>query len=337
MKIFFYSTVFAPSVGGIETLVETLCRQFVALGHEVTVVTETQGEADMPFPVARRPGRRRIRELLAWCDVHVQANVSLKAAWVWLVAPRKTIYQHNSLYQRDDGTKRVFDRIKTALARATPGVANSDFTARHIGAGHVILNAYDDVTFGPAPEWKEKDRDLVFLGRLVSQKGCDTLIDALGRLAARGCNPSLTLIGDGPDHACLQRQSEEAGVAGQIEFLGGLKGGALSRELARHKVIVVPSRIEEPFGIVALEGLASGCVPIVSERGGLTEAIGGHGFAFPNGEAEALADRLGEVLGDMERACTRLAGVDDHLARCRARAVAERYIAVFDRHLERRA
>ena len=337
MKIFFYSTVFAPSVGGIETLVETLCRQFVALGHEVTVATETQGAADMPFPVARRPGRGRIRELLTWCDVHVQANVSLKAAWVWLVAPRKTIYQHNNVYQRDDGTKRVVDRLKTALAHATPGIAVSTYTAARTGAEHVILNAYDDATFGPAPEWAEKDRDLVFLGRLVSQKGCDTLIDALGRLAARGHRPGLKVVGDGPDREALARQSAEAGVADQVTFQGKLTGRALAAELARHRVMVVPSRYEEPFGIVALEGLASGCVPVVSERGGLKDAIGGHGFTFPNGDAAALADRLEEVLRDMEAAHRRLDGVDAHLSQCRARAVAENYIAVFEQHLGHRA
>ena len=58
MKIFFYSTVFAPSIGGIETLTETLCRQFVALGHDVTLATETYGESEMPFDVIRRPGSR---------------------------------------------------------------------------------------------------------------------------------------------------------------------------------------------------------------------------------------------------------------------------------------
>lgn len=337
MRIFFYSTVFAPSVGGIERLAETLCREFVALGHEVVLATETAGDNGYPFTVSRGASRAELRRLLRWCDVHVQANVSLKAAWMRFLAPRRTFYQHNNVYQRDDGSKHVLDHAKTALARATPGIANSAYTAERTGAEHVILNAYDDETFGPAPPWEDKDRELVFLGRLVSQKGCDTLIEALAHLAARDIRPGLTIIGDGPDRAALERMSAERDLAGQIRFLGGLTGDDLAAELSRHRVIVVPSRYEEPFGIVALEGLACGCIPIVSERGGLTDAIGGHGYSFPNGDAAALADRLEGVLRDMPAARARLDGVERHLARCRARAVAERYLEVFARHVREQA
>lgn len=336
MKIFFYTTVFNPSVGGIERMAELLCSEFSKRGHEVVLATETPGEGTFPFIVQRRPSVSDMVRCARWCDVHVQANVSLKAAWVRLVASRKTFYRHGNVYQRDDGSKRMVDHLKTAVARRTPGIANSNYTAARTGAKHVIFNAYDDATFGPAPAWESKDRDLVFLGRLVSQKGCDTLIDALGRLAARGHRPGLTVIGDGPDREALARQAHEAGVADQVTFEGKLTGGGLAAELARHRVMVVPSRYEEPFGIVALEGLASGCVLVVSERGGLTDAIGGHGFTFPNGDAAALADRLEEILSDLEAARRRLDGVGTHLAQCRARAVAENYIAVFEQHLGRR-
>ena len=316
-------------------MAEILCKEFVAMGHEVILATETPGTADMPFLVERQPRRSRVRELLGWCDVHLQANVSLKAAWVWLVAPRKIIYQHNNVYQRDDGTKLAIDRLKEILARATPGIANSIYTAERTGARDIIFNAYDDTTFGPAPDWALKNRDLVFLGRLVSQKGCDTLIDALVRLAVRGLRPGLTVIGDGPDRAKLARQAEDAGLSGHVQFLGAMKGRALADQLASHRVMVIPSRYEEPFGIVALEGLASGCIPVVSERGGLLDAIAGHGFTFPNGDAGALAVCLEAILKDMDSARQRLTGVGKHLASCSPRAVAERYVAVFERLLER--
>jgi glycosyltransferase involved in cell wall biosynthesis len=335
MKIFFYSTVFSPSVGGIETLTETLCRQFVTLGHEVKLATETPGDRAFPFDVIRKPDVKRFRELLKWADVHVQANVSLKASWVWFFAPRKTLYQHNNVYQRDDGSKRPVDRLKTALSRVTPSIANSSYTAERTGAKYVILNAYDDTTFTAAPKWSEKDRDLVFLGRLVSQKGCHTLIDALAGLIAKGGRTNLTVIGDGPERAHLEHQAIEAGVADHVRFLNGLRGEALASELARHRVIVVPSSYEEPFGIVALEGLASGCIPIVSERGGLVDAISGHGFTFANGDARALEGCLESVLADISGARTRLRDVQKHLDHCSGRAVAMSYIRAFKQHLAR--
>jgi glycosyltransferase involved in cell wall biosynthesis len=60
----------------------------------------------------------------------------------------------------------------------------------------------------------------------------------------------------------------------------------------RHRILVVPSIWEEPFGIVALEGIASGCLAIGSEGGGLADAIGACGMTFPNGDSTALAALL---------------------------------------------
>ena len=109
-----------------------------------------------------------------------------------------------------------------------------------------------------------------------------------------------------------------------------LEPAAIAVILNRHRFIVVPSKWKEPFGIVALEGLASGCVPIVSRRGGLVEAIGSHGYVFENGDASELADLLEVVLRDQEKASGRLNGVADHLARFTGRRVAEDYLTVFE-------
>lgn len=332
MKIFFFTTVFAPSIGGIESLAETLCGEFVALGHEVRLATMTPGGGKFPFPVVRQPGVREFFRLLRWCDVHVQANVALKHAWPRLVFPARFVFQHHSCYERDDGGRRLPDLLKVALARHSCGIANSNHTAGRTGASHVVFNAYDDAVFRAARTWTERDGDLVFLGRLVSQKGCDTLLKSLGHLRAQGRSPRLTVIGDGPDRPILAQMCEALGISDQVRFAGALTGTALAEELNRHRMMVVPSRYEEPFGIVALEGLACGCVPVVSERGGLVDAIGGHGFTFPNGDAAALAMVLARVLSDPDAAQARLHGVENHLARCSARNVAERYLAIFREH-----
>jgi hypothetical protein len=78
MKIFFFSTVFSPSVGGIERMTETLCGEFVDMGHEVRLATLTPGNGNFPYPVIRKPGVWEFLRLLQWCDIHIQANVSLK-------------------------------------------------------------------------------------------------------------------------------------------------------------------------------------------------------------------------------------------------------------------
>ena len=235
----------------------------------------------------------------SWCDVHVQANVSLKAAWVWIAAPRRrsiSITTSTSATTGRSGPSIASRRRSPGPRPASPTAA---YTAERTGAEHMILNAYDDATFGPPPDWAEKDRDLVFLGRLVSRRV--RYADRCAR-AARGSGrrPGLTVIGDGPDRGASSGEQRRRAWPDQVRFAGGLKGAALAAKLARHRVMVVPSRYEEPFGIVALEGLACGCMPIVSERGGLTDAIGGHGLTFPNGDAGGAGGAAGNGARDME-------------------------------------
>jgi glycogen(starch) synthase len=64
--------------------------------------------------------------------------------------------------------------------------------------------------------------------------------------------------------------------------------------------MVVPTRIKEGFGVVALEGIACGCVVVDSMPGGFPEAIGRCGTTFPNGDASALAEVLQEPLAHPE-------------------------------------
>jgi glycogen synthase len=339
MRIFFFTTVFSPSIGGIETLAELLCTQFVRMGHEVCLATCTRGtvytpdDDKFPFNVIRRPSLRQFWQMLRWCDVHVQANISLRYAWPRFIVPDKLIYQHNSIIQRETGSYHIVDQLKVTLAHHTAGIANSHYTAKKTGAGHVIFNAFDDSIFKLKKSWTERDRDIAFLGRLVSQKGCDTLLRAMKRLGGRRHPAQLTIIGSGPDRPLLEALANKEGIASRVNFAGAVQGKALAELLNRHRILVIPSRNPEPFGIVALEGLACGCIPVVSERGGLIDAIGKHGFTFPNGDETALADTLEQLLRNPQSAHKRLCGVGTHLAQFHTQAVAENYINIFQQRI----
>jgi len=97
-----------------------------------------------------------------------------------------------------------------------------------------------------------------------------------------------TLVGDGPERRALEEQARGLDVA----FVGVKRGRDLAEILNAHRVLVVPSRWEEPFGVVALEAMACGCVPIVVKAGGLPEAVGEVGAVFEKEDAHALADLL---------------------------------------------
>jgi glycosyltransferase involved in cell wall biosynthesis len=332
MRIFIFTTCFAPSIGGIERLTELLAAQFTELGHDVALATPTPGPDRGPwsFPVVRQPTPRRFWSLLRWCDVHLQANLSLKY-FPGPLGPRPLVVTHQNDYAAASGRRGLRGRLKLACARLVHGIACSRYIARRVGCREVIGNPYDDAIFRRQAPLDRRDRDIDFLGRLVSDKGCDTLLEALAILKRRRLGPSCTVIGAGPERARLTAMTTELGLEASVRFHGALQGAALARELNRYRLMVAPSRYCEPFGIVALEALACGCLPIVSEHGGLVDAIGGHGLTFRNGDALDLADRLELALGDGDLARRKLAGVDRHLEGFKARSVAEKYLGVFDR------
>ena len=127
------------------------------------------------------------------------------------------------------------------------------------------------------------------------------LLRALARLAENGVWPTLSIVGDGPERATLVAMAGDLGLRQQIEFLGNQDHDALPAILNRHRMLVVPSLWDEPFGIVALEGSACGCVVVGSSGGGLPEAIGPCGATFPNGDDKRLAELLTELLADESR------------------------------------
>ncbi|MFO0017568.1 MAG: glycosyltransferase family 4 protein [Synechococcaceae cyanobacterium] len=147
--------------------------------------------------------------------------------------------------------------------------------------------------------WRQRPWELVFLGRLVQEKGLDVLLRALPLLeAATGLRPRLRVIGDGPMASDWRDLARQLGVEAQVRFVGSLHGAPLARALSECRIGVVPSVWEEPMGMVAAEFLAAGVVPVVSERGGLAEVVGAAGLSFSNGDANALAAQLEVLLAD---------------------------------------
>ena len=90
----------------------------------------------------------------------------------------------------------------------------------------------------------------------------------------------------------------------QVSFLGVRVGAELVQILNGHQIIVIPSRWTEPFGLVALEGIACGLVAVGSSNGGLPDAIGPCGEIFHTGDAQSLTDCLEKLLrnpADLEK------------------------------------
>jgi glycosyltransferase involved in cell wall biosynthesis len=141
---------------------------------------------------------------------------------------------------------------------------------------------------------------LVYLGRLSSEKGVAYLVRALARLHQAGgapC-PHLTILGDGPERAALERQARELGVDEVVTFTGHLNRHELSARLADADLCVQPS-LTEGFSKAWLDAMAYG-IPVLSSRVGAAAAVigerGARGWLVSPGDDRALADGLYQAL-----------------------------------------
>jgi D-inositol-3-phosphate glycosyltransferase len=148
---------------------------------------------------------------------------------------------------------------------------------------------------------------LLWVGRIAPIKGLDTLLDAVARLSESGQDMRLLVVGGDTDErtsgheTSLRQRIERLGLGDSVRFLGPQPQGVLPLYYAASDVTVLPSYYES-FGMVALEAMACGSPVIASRVGGLVTTVrdGVTGFLVPDGDVEALAERIETLVGDPE-------------------------------------
>lgn len=230
---------------------------------------------------------------------------ALQIAWYrrWF-APRSKLVL--STWQNVDRPKRR--PVLWVMAQALRS-ANAIFCAN--GDGIRILKKYgytgkvwllppigvDTETFKPLPERKlTKQFVVAYIGRLVSEKGVDLLIDAQRLLDA---NVELRILGDGPARLSLESQVHEKGLVERVHFLPPVQPSQVAQEMRQVDVLVLPSRStsvwKEQFGRVLTEAMACRIPVIGSDSGAIPEVIGDGGLIFPEGDVQALATCLRQL------------------------------------------
>jgi glycosyltransferase involved in cell wall biosynthesis len=334
MNILISSHAFAPSLGGIETVGALLAEEFVKMGDSVVVITQTVDGPDLTqsaIPIVRAPSLSRLRRLTKWCDVFWHNNLSLRTVWPALLPRKPLVITHQGSYSRRPAGMDLGLRIKHALANRVTSVAISRYVASFFKPPPVVIyNPYDAEIFQTQMPPTARTDELLFLGRLVSEKGLDTLLESLGRLRQRQLRPRLTVVGSGPEQANMEELTKRLGLEDQVRFRGAQSGPELAATLNQHQILVVPSKYDEPFGVVALEGIACGCAVIGSNGGGLPEAIGPCGITFPNGDIAALENALERLLTRPEEREGLISAGPKHLTQFQPRLVAQRYRELFD-------
>src|SRR5690242_1940756 len=239
MNILISSHAFAPSIGGIETVSGLLATEFSRLGHTVKIVTQTPG--DRLENVWRQPSSGQLARLLKWSDVFWQNNLSLRTVWPALIMGKPVVVTHQGSYCRSANGIDLALRTQRVVANRVTGIAISQYVASFFSPRPIVIpNPFDARVFGKN-EAGQRDSDLIFVGRLVTEKGVDLLLDALRNVNQRGFKPRLTIVGSGPEESKLRALATELSMDDQVQFVGSKRGSALAIELNRHKILVVPS------------------------------------------------------------------------------------------------
>jgi glycogen(starch) synthase len=223
--------------------------------------------------------------------------------------------------------------VETWMARRADHV----ITCSHYMRGHVadvygldeeridvLPNGIDPEDLQPVEDldalrarFAEPDDKLVLLvGRLVYEKGFQLALEALPGLIRRLGNVRFLVAGSGTHEAELKKQAEKLGLMEHGTFMGWIGDDVLHSLYRIADLTVVPS-IYEPFGLVALEAMASGCPCIVADTGGLREVVPNRdvGLRFKTQSARSLSHWVARVLTDEELRDRLVTEASEHVLR----------------------
>ncbi len=334
MKILFITHNFHPRIGGIEVNSEILASAFSEYGHQVRLVTWTPDpeNTSFAFPVYRNPGMWKLLELHRWASLVFENNPSLRLSWPSLLFANINVIAVRTWISRSDGTTGIQDILKRYwLKRAERVIAVSEAVRRKCCPEAVVIgNPYRAGQFKILPEI-DRSIDFVFLGRLVSDKGADQAILGMYQLNKSGMQKyHLSIVGDGPEKKYLEGLASDLELSELVHFTGALQGEELIRTLNRHRILLVPSLWEEPFGNVALEGMACGCIPIVSDGGGLPDAVGKAGLCFERGNLKMLVSTMKRVIKDSSLQKQLLQEAKTHLRAHHPETITKKYLEIVE-------
>jgi glycosyltransferase involved in cell wall biosynthesis len=200
---------------------------------------------------------------------------------------------------------------------ANSGAVRARLEEAGIGPAEVIWNG---VPVGPMRPPLAGPPTVAFAGRLVPEKGVDVLLEAFALLAAEIPDARLLVAGSGPERERIAARASASPHSSRVSLLGHLSRAEVEAAFRTAWVQAVPSRWDEPFGLVAAEAMMRGTAVVASASGGLAEIVVPErtGLLVPPGDARALAAALRRLL------------LDRDLAERMGRAARERALAEFD-------
>lgn len=244
-------------------------------------------------------------------DAVVLFNDLVSSKYVKRALPdtKVVVWLHNEWRTRN----RIAETVQSTDAFVTCSDYIRDWTAKaHRIPAEAITTAHNGVDaseFHPRADFLESRAELrvLFLGRIDPNKGPDIIADAVATLRAEGRRVSLTVAGglwfyghgkemENQYFRELKAKMDKA----EARYIGHVKRADVPELCRQHDVVAVLSRSNEPFSLVALEAMASGCVVIASTRGGLPEACGGAGIPVDPDDFESVVTALRSLATDSQ-------------------------------------
>ncbi|MDX2273740.1 MAG: glycosyltransferase family 4 protein [Cyanobacteriota bacterium] len=313
MKVLYWSEQFFPDIGGVEILSSDLITYLCQQGHQFCVITSNKvRKSDLPdstntnLSVHRFPFRKilddhdlkRMKDLITIiCEIIVKFNpnilhVNTQSPSIFFferIIRMSKIKDIPILYSLHSPLNPIFHPeitinsesiITKVLSKAQRITAVSeslmkDFLAVFPEISHKAELVYnglyipdaipETITFSPPK--------LLCLGRIVPHKGFDLAIKAMPSILKKIPDCQLIIAGGGPEMPALVDLVEALEISNQVKFLGWVEKDKVAALLNSVSIILMPSRWNEPFGLVALQA-AQMARPIVATRdGGIPEIV----------------------------------------------------------------
>jgi glycosyltransferase involved in cell wall biosynthesis len=337
LRVLAFCDYFATdSSGGSERVAAEVYGRLTTAGADLVLLTTPTGATPKlePFPVIARRGYDLSRLIGGQFSV---SPAAWRAGFAWERRHRPQVIHTHSLHfhgsvvaatvARRRGVPLVttahvasLDELGGALQTATQAyeailgryitrasaatIAVSESVARHLRSRgvpndriHVVPNGVDHERFPPSPTPHPAKPTILFVGRLIANKGPDLLLRAAARLRAERRAFRLVFVGDGPLQARLESTAAELGLAGDVTFPGHVSD--VHRWIAESTLIVRPS-YTEGMPLTVLEAMAVGRCVVASDLEANRELVrdGETGLVFRTGDSMSLADALRRLLDD---------------------------------------
>jgi glycosyltransferase involved in cell wall biosynthesis len=332
--------MFSPlASGAIGLLVQRLSRMAAGPASRIYGMATVQPFAGLDFRPVRLswlPGSQALRyarglaralraEPADLIEVHNRPDIALYLARRFPAVP-VMLFLHNDP-QGMRGARTRSDRA--ALLRRVAVVPVSRYLAGRMDAPDlpILANCIDLAALPPRDAGQERQRRILFVGRVVADKGADSFVAACAEALPQLPGWEAVIIGadrfgpNSPDTPFLASLRPRAAASG-IAMPGYLPHDQILAAMAEAAIVVVPSRWAEPFGLTALEAMACGAALICSQRGGLAEVAGEAALVIDPDRPETIAAAILALARDptrrtalAERGRLRAAGFDAPQAR----------------------